>query len=225
MFYIRTADRLTRTSVWLEKMEGGIERLREIIVDDVLGIAASLEKDLQYLVDTYECEWAGVVRNPEQRALFKQYAAAAAGKPINSKPSNGERSWVRLAKVAEVPRNGGIAARYGQSEVAIFNFAARGEWFATDNLCPHKQQMILARGILGNAGDTPKVACPLHKNTFDLKSGACVSGDLAAIATYAVKIEGDDVWVELPAPEAMRAAPNRPDASKTRPTRELQPVS
>lgn len=226
MFYIRTADRLTRTSVWLEKMEGGIERLREIIVGDVLGIADSLEHDLQYLVDTYECEWAGVVRDPERRAQFKQYAASSAAQPAPRKPAEGpgDRTWVRLAKVSEVPRNGGIAARYGQSEVAIFNFSARGEWFATDNLCPHKQQMVLARGILGNVGDTPKVACPLHKNTFDLRSGACLNGDIAGIATYAVKIEGDDVWVELPPPETLRAAPRTPQAAKPRATRDLLPV-
>jgi len=216
MFYIRTADRLTRTSVWLEKMEGGIERLREIIVNDALGIAASLEQDLQHLVDTYECEWAGVVRNPERRAQFKQYALASTAQPAQRKPSGKERSWVRLAKVAEVPSNGGIAARYGQGEIALFNFAARGEWFATDNLCPHKQQMVLARGILGNLADTPKVACPLHKNTFDLKSGACLSGDIGAIATYAVKIEGDDVWVELPPAEQHGVLPVGPDVGKAR---------
>ena len=81
MFYIRTADRLTRTSVWLDKMEGGIERLHQIIVDDALGVTADLERDLQYLVDTYECEWAGVLRDPERRAQFKQYSETAARTP------------------------------------------------------------------------------------------------------------------------------------------------
>jgi nitrite reductase (NADH) large subunit len=196
MFYIRTADRLTRTSVWLEKMEGGIKRLREIIVNDSLGIAADLERDLQSLVDTFECEWAGVVRSPERRAQFQQYARGGS-QPANV-GSHG-RAWVRLAKVSEVPRDGGIAARYGEREIAIFNFASRGEWFATENLCPHKGQPVLARGILGEKGELPKVACPLHKNTFDLRTGACLGGDLAGIATFPVKIEGDDVLVELAA--------------------------
>ncbi len=196
MFYIRTADRLTRTSVWLDKMEGGIARLREIIVDDSLGIAADLERDLQYLVDTFECEWAGVVRNPERRAQFRQYARGAG---LPEKAAVDGRAWVRLAKVSEVPRDGGIAARYGQREIAIFNFASRGEWFATENLCPHKHQMVLARGILGEKGGRPKVACPLHKNTFDLATGSCLGGDLASIATFPVKLVGDDVFVELPA--------------------------
>src|SRR5215510_13329989 len=57
MFYIQTADRLTRTSVWLENLEGGIERLREIIIHDKLGICDELQRMMQHLVDTYRCEW------------------------------------------------------------------------------------------------------------------------------------------------------------------------
>ena len=224
MFYIRTADRLTRTAVWLEKMEGGIDRLREIIVDDSLGIAVELERDLQYLVDTYECEWAGVVRSPERQAQFQQFAQALAA-PEKEPRSRGGRSWVRLAKVAEVPPNGGISARFGDTEIAIFNFAAKGEWFATENLCPHKQQMVLARGILGDAAGRPKVACPLHKNTFDLKSGACLNGDLRAIATFAVKVEGDDVWVELPAAEELRRKPAAALAPESAPVRQPQLIA
>jgi nitrite reductase (NADH) large subunit len=224
MFYIRTADRLTRTAVWLEKMEGGIDRLREIIVDDSLGIAVELERDLQYLVDTYECEWAGVVRSPERQAQFQQFAQALAA-PEKEPRSRGGRSWARLAKVAEVPPNGGISARFGDTEIAIFNFAAKGEWFATENLCPHKQQMVLARGILGDAAGRPKVACPLHKNTFDLKSGACLNGDLRAIATFAVKVEGDDVWVELPAAEELRRKPAAALAPESAPVRQPQLIA
>jgi nitrite reductase/ring-hydroxylating ferredoxin subunit len=58
--------------------------------------------------------------------------------------------------------------------------------------------MVLARGIVGDQAGAPKVACPLHKKTFDLRSGACLSGDALEIATFAVRIEGDDVLVELP---------------------------
>jgi NAD(P)H-dependent nitrite reductase small subunit len=82
--------------------------------------------------------------------------------------------------------------------VAVFNFASRGEWYATQNQCPHRRQMVLARGIVGDQAGTPKVACPLHKKTFDLKSGACLSGDPLEIATFPVRVEGGDVWVELP---------------------------
>ncbi|HEX2677179.1 MAG TPA: nitrite reductase large subunit NirB, partial [Polyangiales bacterium] len=68
MFYIRTADRLTRTSVWLDKMEGGIEHLKDVVVNDSLGICADLEADMEKLVTTYKCEWREVVNDPERRA-------------------------------------------------------------------------------------------------------------------------------------------------------------
>ena len=82
------------------------------------------------------------------------------------------REWVRVASVNEVPDDGGIAVRYGDTQIALFHFPSRGEWHATQNMCPHKREMVLARGILGDQGDVPKVACPLHKKTFDLRTGA-----------------------------------------------------
>src|SRR4029453_12245312 len=60
MYYIHTANPLERTARWLERMDGGIEYLKRVVVDDALGICAQLERDLQSLVDGYECEWAAV---------------------------------------------------------------------------------------------------------------------------------------------------------------------
>jgi nitrite reductase (NADH) large subunit len=115
------------------------------------------------------------------------------------------RQWVRLASVRDVPEDGGIAVRYGRAQIALFHFASRGEWYATQNLCPHKQQMVLARGILGDQCGTPKVACPLHKKTFDLATGACLSGEALEVATFPVRLDGDDVLVELPPVEELAA--------------------
>jgi NAD(P)H-dependent nitrite reductase small subunit len=108
------------------------------------------------------------------------------------------REWVRVAKVADIPPDGGIAVRHGDSQIAVFNMASRGAWYATQNLCPHRQQMVLARGIVGDQAGEPKVACPLHKKTFSLESGRCLSGDDLALTTFPVRIEGDDVLVEVP---------------------------
>jgi nitrite reductase (NADH) large subunit len=239
MFYIRTAERLTRTSVWLDKMEGGIAGLRRILVEDSLGIAADLERDMQSLIDTYVCEWTDVVRDPSKRAAFRHYANDARGdetirfvsergQPKPAPPSaevgairrlpmlrpaatsaggpaenaaQARVAWVRVAGVMDVPQDGGIAIRHGGSQIALFHFASRGAWYATQNLCPHKQQMVLARGIVGDQAGTPKVACPMHKKTFDLESGACLSGEDLSIATFPVRVDGDDVWVELPPAE------------------------
>jgi len=77
MYYIRTADRLTRTSVWLQNLEGGIEHLKSVLVQDSLGICADLEQEMRALIDTYACEWKEVVKNPELRARFRHFANSA----------------------------------------------------------------------------------------------------------------------------------------------------
>ena len=60
---------------------------------------------------------------------------------------------------------------YKGKQIAVFHFARRNEWYACQNLCPHKMQMILSRGMIGSEKGEPKVACPFHKKTFSLKTG------------------------------------------------------
>ncbi len=76
MFYIKTADPLTRTATWLNKMEGGIDYLRNVVVNDSLGLAAQLEEEMQGLVDNYKCEWKEVVENTELRKRFSHFVNA-----------------------------------------------------------------------------------------------------------------------------------------------------
>ncbi|MGA0560279.1 nitrite reductase large subunit NirB [Larkinella sp. VNQ87] len=73
MFYIKTADPLTRTATWLNKLEGGLTYLKAVVVDDVLGIADDLEREMQLLVDTFKCEWKEVVDSPELRKRFAHF--------------------------------------------------------------------------------------------------------------------------------------------------------
>lgn len=107
--------------------------------------------------------------------------------------------WVLACYASDVPENGGACVKYEEEQIAVFNFTRRGEWFATQNLCPHKQQMVLSRGMIGSTGEEcePKVACPFHKKTFSLISGECLSGDEYQIKTYPVKLEGDKVYVGI----------------------------
>lgn len=76
MFYIKTADPLTRTATWLNKLDGGIEYLRNVVVNDSLGIVAQLEAEMQVLVDNYRCEWKEVVDSPELRKRFSHFVNA-----------------------------------------------------------------------------------------------------------------------------------------------------
>jgi len=73
MFYIRTADRLQRTSVWRDNLDGGMDYLRDVILNDSLGIADALEADMQHVVDTYECEWKKAVSDPQVRSRFRHF--------------------------------------------------------------------------------------------------------------------------------------------------------
>jgi nitrite reductase (NADH) large subunit len=76
MFYIRTADPLTRTATWLNKMEGGMSYLKNVVINDSLGMAAQWEAEMQTLVDGYRCEWKEVVENPELRKRFTHFVNA-----------------------------------------------------------------------------------------------------------------------------------------------------
>jgi nitrite reductase (NADH) large subunit len=73
MFYVRTADRLERTSVWFEKLEGGVDHLREVLFDDSLGIAEELDAAMARHVATYECEWKATIESPERLARFRSF--------------------------------------------------------------------------------------------------------------------------------------------------------
>ena len=107
------------------------------------------------------------------------------------------QNWFYACHSEEVPENGGVCVKYDQEQIALFNFTRTGEWFATQNLCPHKKQMALSRGLIGNRGEEPKVACPFHKKTFSLQSGACLSGDACSIKTYPVRLENGKVYINV----------------------------
>jgi nitrite reductase (NADH) large subunit len=73
MFYVRTADRLQRTSTWLEHLEGGLDYLRRVVCEDSLGLGAELEADMAAVVATYECEWKKAVEDPATLRRFRHF--------------------------------------------------------------------------------------------------------------------------------------------------------
>ncbi|WP_417548185.1 nitrite reductase large subunit NirB [Marinobacter segnicrescens] len=76
MFYVRTADRLQRTSVWMENMEGGLDYLKQVVLEDSLGICAELEQHMADIVGTYQCEWKSAVEDPQKRKRFREFVNA-----------------------------------------------------------------------------------------------------------------------------------------------------
>ncbi|MCP5535485.1 MAG: nitrite reductase large subunit [Akkermansiaceae bacterium] len=73
MYYIKTADRLERTSTWMTKLEGGLKHLQDVVINDSLGIADELEEQMQHLIDTYECEWKNAINDPEKLKRFRHF--------------------------------------------------------------------------------------------------------------------------------------------------------
>jgi nitrite reductase (NADH) small subunit len=107
-----------------------------------------------------------------------------------------EGKWFTACRTEDVPENGGACVSYQDEQIAVFRLATQNLWFATQNLCPHKRQMVLSRGIIGDEAGEPKVACPFHKQTFSLKSGACLSNqELQDLKTYPVKVENGFVLI------------------------------
>ncbi|RKF21498.1 nitrite reductase large subunit [Alginatibacterium sediminis] len=87
MFYVRTADRLQRTSVWMENLDGGLDYLKEVVIDDKLNIAAELESDMQNVVANYQCEWKTTINDEKRLQRFKQF--------INTDELDSNISYVR----------------------------------------------------------------------------------------------------------------------------------
>jgi nitrite reductase (NADH) large subunit len=73
MFYIRTAERLQRTSVWRDNLEGGLDYLKQVVCEDKLGIGAELEADMQRVIDTYECEWKKTIGDEKALRRFRHF--------------------------------------------------------------------------------------------------------------------------------------------------------
>ncbi|OYW21461.1 MAG: nitrite reductase (NAD(P)H) small subunit [Burkholderiales bacterium 12-64-5] len=188
---------------------------------------------MQFVVDTYRCEWRDVVEDPEKRRLFKQFVNTDETEPCiefvsergQQRPvdwpkdvvptaeltlpngtriaeipetSPDARTWFKVGRVTDFPEDGAATVKYGKVQIAVYNFTSRGEWFATQNMCPHKQAFVLSRGIVGDQQGEPKVACPLHKKNFSLKSGACLSGEDYQLETFPVRIENESVYLLVP---------------------------
>jgi nitrite reductase (NADH) large subunit len=114
-----------------------------------------------------------------------------------------ETRWVQVGTVSDFPQDGGATIKYGQVQIAVFNFTSRGEWYSCQQMCPHKKAFVLSRGVIGDTAGEPKVACPLHKKTFSLKSGESLNSDDYSVRTFPVKVEQDRVYLDLPSTEVL----------------------
>jgi NAD(P)H-dependent nitrite reductase small subunit len=122
---------------------------------------------------------------------------------INKEHADATWDWVDVGAAEDVPKNGGAAVKVGKTELAVYNHTAVGKWYATQNSCPHKQLEVLSRGLIGLHGDVPKVACPIHKNTYNLETGKGISNPGLNVATFEAKEENGRVMLKLPPIETL----------------------
>lgn len=227
-FYIRTADKLQRTARWIENLPGGIKYLREVILEDKLGICADLEKQMEDLVGTFFCEWTETINDPKKREVFKQFANTdeTVDTVANVEDRGQERpaywpaesahedfrgtkwstlSWqplVEASKFIDDPTGSSQPIKRGDTQLAIFKL--KGKFYASQQMCPHKRTFALSEGLIGDDEKTGKlwVSCPYHKRNYELggeDAGKCGNDDALNIATFPAE-ERDDgmVYVKLP---------------------------
>ncbi|KAI9151729.1 nitrite reductase [Paramyrothecium foliicola] len=178
MFYIRTADKLQRTARWLEALPGGMKYLQEVVLEDKLGICASLEAQMQELVDSYFDEWAEAVNNPAIAAKFRQFQNTdevidaveveqdrGQDRPVYwAKESATEdfkglrERWTSMAwqPVMEASHfdgadeiPNGISATIKRGDTQLAVWRIRGRYYATQQMCPHKRAFVLSDGLVG----------------------------------------------------------------------------
>lgn len=109
--------------------------------------------------------------------------------------------WFPVCRLADITPDRGVAALVGRDQVAVFLLSPVGdapmEVYAVDNHDPYSGANVIARGLVGSAGDRPIVASPIYKQCFDLRDGSCLDGDLH-VRAWPVRIV--DGWVEVASP-------------------------
>lgn len=183
MYYIRTADKLQRTARWIEKLPGGVDYLRKVIIDDHLGICEELDKQMEQLVDTYEDEWTRVVKTPELRKRFQEFVNADSNgtkepmiemieergqlrpanwpKQVDAMPSLEEQvkcksttlDWMHVGSTDLYPKDEGRVVKMGDVQIAVFQ-TSKGDFYATQNMCSVKRDLVLSSGFIGELKTT-----------------------------------------------------------------------
>ncbi|NWA61668.1 nitrite reductase small subunit NirD [Pantoea sp. B9002] len=210
MFYVRTADRLQRTSVWMDNMEGGLDYLRQVVIEDTLGIAVVLEQEMQSVVESYQCEWHSTLQDASRRALFSATVNSdQADETLHYVQVRGQRQpapqeiipaitlpaepWSAICDADAIPPSAGIGARLGGQRVALFRF---GEAiYALEDLEPGTQASVLSRGLLGDVAGEPVVISPLYKQRVRLRDGQSLDNAEHQLRCWPVRIDGGKVWL------------------------------
>ncbi len=108
-----------------------------------------------------------------------------------------DMTWIDVCAWDDLQPDRGVAALVGDRQVAIFRVSPTDELFAVSNYDPFSGAFVISRGIVGSRGDAPKVASPVYKQTFDLRTGECLDDPSVSIRTYEVRVVDGRVQVEM----------------------------
>lgn len=109
---------------------------------------------------------------------------------------NQSSNWTTVGRLSDLVAGSGVGARVGDRQVAIFLIPELDDQvFAVDNYCPISGVNIIARGIVGDIQGEPVVATPLYKKHFSLVDGRCLEDGSHRLATYAVRVDGDQLQI------------------------------
>lgn len=106
-------------------------------------------------------------------------------------------AWTDICALEDIIPNTGVGALLGREQIAVVRYG-RDQVFAVSNFDPFSKAMVIARGIVGDAHGTPKIASPMYKQGFDLRSGQCLDDPAVTLPVYATRVVAGRVQVLAP---------------------------
>ena len=106
--------------------------------------------------------------------------------------------WIDVCALDDVTPDTGVAALVGGRQIAIVRVGDGDEVYAVDNFDPFSKAFVIARGIVGDRQGVPKIASPIFKQNFDLRSGQCLDDPAVRLGAYPVRVEGGRISVAAP---------------------------
>jgi nitrite reductase (NADH) small subunit len=113
--------------------------------------------------------------------------------------------WLDVCALDDVTPDTGVAALLGDRQIAIVRVGDGDQVYAVDNFDPFSHAFVIARGIVGDRGGVPKIASPIFKQNFDLRSGQCLDDPAVRLATYAVRVADGRIQIAAPSAEPEHA--------------------
>ncbi len=123
--------------------------------------------------------------------------------PIDAAPPDAATTdpvtrWLDVCALEQLVPGRGVCALVGEDQVALFRLDGDDTVYAVSNYDPFSQAYVISRGLTGSKGDVPKVASPVFKQSFDLRTGACLDDPSVTLTTFAVRVVGGRIEVAQP---------------------------